>query len=506
MAKQLSLLTYDPNRIHMINKTATLAAGVYVNKLKTIHNKPLQKTVFINVFETANEAFSGKYRELVHNFLCYNNQLEYEVILYILDRNITRLQQEVQTFYLINNHIKILEYPYSLFWEYISHKNTTIEFRSGNVGYQNNYPTFQDFGFLVVLIPILELLELGYNVLYLDVDIVLLKDILPEITRGKSDLSLSAEMRTCSSQSLPENYNRVAWDSIEPNTGTMYWRSNQKSIHLFKLWIDNIIQNNANNDQKRLTLKKFGAIQSFDCNGLTERMYPSTASDDNLTYCFLNEWLFQNGKLALNCAFNKHGMRSEYMLALAALRYQGTGQTMKEKLPFIDIVTEIPRILDDLKDAPGNKLLITPLTVHVNYCDNKQGELETLGLWLGNDTSKKHEIIHQNNNLSSLLPSLSSSSSLMLCKSLKLENSYYGMIDWKKEILIAKKDVEECRSLPNNTVYAMNRNFVYLLMNNTTRVFYYKENLLKYGYQWNQLKKINPFSYFFNYTVGEPLF
>lgn len=67
---------------------------------------------------------------------------------------------------------------------------------------------------------------------------------------------------------------------------------------LFLQWIDTIIQENTNNDQKALNFKKLGAYQVFDCNSFADSIYTAQQSAANVTesnarYCFLNELLFQ---------------------------------------------------------------------------------------------------------------------------------------------------------------------------------------------------------------------
>ena len=54
----------------------------------------------------------------------------------------------------------------------------------GTVDYEGHIPTYKHHGFLVTLIPILEALTAGYNVIYFDVDIALVKDPLPYMLTG----------------------------------------------------------------------------------------------------------------------------------------------------------------------------------------------------------------------------------------------------------------------------------------------------------------------------------
>lgn len=66
-------------------------------------------------------------------------------------------------------------------------------------------------------VPILEALELGFNVIFFDVDIALVKDPLPYLIEGSADVIVSPELRVCTFPSYsPESY---SWRSLEPNTG-----------------------------------------------------------------------------------------------------------------------------------------------------------------------------------------------------------------------------------------------------------------------------------------------
>jgi hypothetical protein len=50
--------------------------------------------------------------------------------------------------------------------------------------YRGKEVTFQHFGALVMLVPILEVLEAGYSGVYLDVDVAVLMDPIPFMVKG----------------------------------------------------------------------------------------------------------------------------------------------------------------------------------------------------------------------------------------------------------------------------------------------------------------------------------
>ena len=65
--------------------------------------------------------------------------------------------------------------------------------------------------------PVLEAVELGFNVIFFDVDIALVVDPLPYLIGGDADVIVSPELRVCTFPSFSsENFD---WKSLEPNTG-----------------------------------------------------------------------------------------------------------------------------------------------------------------------------------------------------------------------------------------------------------------------------------------------
>jgi hypothetical protein len=101
----------------------------------------------------------------------------------------------------------------------------------GRVDFRGARPTFDHFGALVMLVPLLEVQQVrlpiypptrhlpgatapvssllslprrpqrfGLDVVYLDIDIALVKDPLPFLARGADDISVSPEVRGCLAQ------------------------------------------------------------------------------------------------------------------------------------------------------------------------------------------------------------------------------------------------------------------------------------------------------------------
>lgn len=207
--------------------------------------------------------------------------------------------------------------------------------------------------------------------------------------------------------------------------------------------------------------------------------------------------VLQNGKLGLTCAFDRQGSRSEYLVSLATtvLHYDNASShpgLYRQQLA----ASELYNILHMAQSE--NHLGLTPLTVHANYVDEKIDGLFGLGLWLAdNDESEKKGV-----------SKLDTSNLLLQCKSFVLKDTYYGKLDWLKEMTTAKQQMESLRSMPNNTVFKQeHRPLIFLKVDNSMRPFHTGEIFLRMGYQWNQVKNIKQqFSFFMNFTVGPPIF
>jgi hypothetical protein len=115
----------------------------------------------------------------------------------------------------------------------------------------------------------------------------------------------------------------------------MHIRSNPQTIKAFQAWVDKIIDDNVNNDQKALHFHKllkvlgfvnlccsivtstlyylyksqpftnstslFQAKQTYDCNPHAQRFLPplkTVYGPEEVKFCFLNELMFQVQKIA----------------------------------------------------------------------------------------------------------------------------------------------------------------------------------------------------------------
>eukprot|EP01034_Spumella_vulgaris_P030063 gene30063-37219_t len=189
-----------------------------------------------------------------------------------------------------------------------------------------------------MLVPVLEVLQLGYNVIYFDVDIGLVQDPVPFLTIGSADFVTSIEMRSCPefiSVSKPE----TLWETMEPNTGVMHVRSTSQGRTLFRKWLEHIVHENVMNDQRAFDRKILEVDYRSDCN---------LAGD----YTLRTQALFQNGMIAVQCP-TKPAARDNWLVGMDKFGSKGPSALTNESLE-----------------------ARFPVSVHVNYCKAKSHELQ----------------------------------------------------------------------------------------------------------------------------------
>lgn len=273
----------NASREKEVDSALSQAAGVYRNKT----NAALEKTVIITVAafgKTSNKYYKFYFK----NFMCFMKHFKLDLIVYILHHDITNLEAEVKEISKLGG--RALTYPDELFWKLVSTKKSHINkgkmlvsvivscidlYKTGFgcADYTDSTPTFQSFGALVMLVPALEVMLHGYNVIYFDVDMGFVQDPIPFLTAGDADFVTSlgkvsfnsssgctinlyiytVEIRRCSD--YPSN-NPLStdWEKIEPNTGVMHLRATPQGISFYRAWLKRIVHFNALNDQKVCTV------------------------------------------------------------------------------------------------------------------------------------------------------------------------------------------------------------------------------------------------------------
>ena len=493
----------EPQRRTVVAQVLKQAAGIYAKNATDRNTSPkgsrninnehydLSRTVLVNVVsyprheDTAlyNQQLQDwkntTYKHHVQNWLCYINHYAFKAIIYRVENdnnnNSSSSTGQLEG-YSHSPHVQVLTYPEELFWSIVLQKKLPLligpEKKNEYGDYVGDAPSFQHFGALVMLVPILEVLESGYDVIYFDVDVALLIDPMPFMVRGTADISVSAELRGCHYPSHPVRRPYIDWYRVEPNTGTMHVRSKPHAIALYKTWLQAIVDQNILNDQKVLDFRRFGSSFVSDCNWTKDdrseviaiaagwpthnssKNMPdrSTFPSTNTSFCVYNEYLFQNGKIAMRCIVGRggQGSRASYILGME-----------------MHAVGHSKQIVQSSHQSPSNSKIQTnqsdsvfysPVAVHANFVVDKAGALDRNGLWLPQSNGK--------------------------CKSYHLSQTEWGgRINWSKEIRKANKDVLDFVASCNNRVikYPLTAT-VYLVQNGTARAFPNSDTFVKMGY------------------------
>jgi hypothetical protein len=197
MWKMKSNETYDEFRekklLHLLEKSS----GIYQSKSKAKRNG-VEKTVLLSVISLSDGKAMSLYMQMLRNWLCYTAHYDYMPVVYFLSQSGPTNQSEsvkqegsLQAFFEelkeINENAIFVDYPAHLFWSLLSKKKiwrNKINDRNF-VDFEGNHPSFAHHGAFVMLVPILEVVELGHSVIYMDIDIALVRDPIPFIALGE---------------------------------------------------------------------------------------------------------------------------------------------------------------------------------------------------------------------------------------------------------------------------------------------------------------------------------
>lgn len=388
---------------------------------------------------------------------------------------------------LSEGRVRVLPFPNELFWELLLEKSSYQIPAKGVEDYMSDFPSFLHFGALVMLIPTYEALTLGYNAIFFDIDIGLVDDPIPYIVRGKADFSVSQEIRTC--QQLISRRSKTStkyWWGSEPNTGIMHVRATPAGIGLYREWLRRLIDKNIANDQYLLRFSDYPDFYPYftdSCNGVDTVPYenpqvpPGVSADKVLSFCFLSEYLYQNGLTSLHCyngAKRYMGSRENYMLGMSSHAIKGNTTA-----PFVGLE----------KNTPLREYFY-PLIVHTNYIGDKHRSLKERGLWL----YEKHGVGTGND------------SKALVCKGYTIHDSLYARLNWQQELAFATGSLGEAlKSIPDRSAVRFPRDVsLWVLENGTLRhipnmtVF---ENL---GYHLFKVKSLSDSIHHLT-PVGEPM-
>ena len=195
---QLFVETFDATREGRISTMLIRNAGIYNSRVKA-KKLGLQRTVLISVVSLGSGKKGEIYKDMLKNWLCYTAHYDFKPVVYYLSQSDTGLNNrsahsinhaEAQTYLddlrQINRNAVFVDYPIHLFWSLLTQKTgwgSTMKER-GNVDFLGSYPSFSHHGALVMLVPILEVLKMGFSTVYVDIDIAFVKDPIPFMTLG----------------------------------------------------------------------------------------------------------------------------------------------------------------------------------------------------------------------------------------------------------------------------------------------------------------------------------
>ena len=393
MFRALAKEARNESRTVLVKKTLSEAAGVYRNKTKG-REMGLSNTVFISVISYPKAAHF--YKVYFRNFLCYVHHYGYDLVVYVVHHEGDDSFEEIRSLEALG--VRALPYPAERFWTLISNKRTAIFQGSTHSKYNGTKITFQEFGALPMLVPSLEVIEAGFNVVYFDVDIALIVDPVPYLIRGDADFVSSIESRVCRERYLGTVPTQVDWERVEPNTGIMHLRATRQNVNFVRLWLEKVVDGNFVNDQRALSRRILNATYVPNClpDGIkeleswTKRPTSTIRKDpDAPTYCLLSDIVFQNGMVGMTCQQTKKGNRDNWLLSTREYGVR-VGESS------------------------------FPVTLHVNFCNSKTDELIRRNLWLYQDGAAS--------------PTNSSALNQWGCRAYDLGETYYNKgMNWTAE-------------------------------------------------------------------------
>lgn len=406
--QELILKTSNSTRSTVVNQTLHQAAGVYKDKQKG-RKMRLERTVFTTVISfNLKEIFH--YKVFFQNFVCFARHYDFDVVVYVLHHHLEDVDAELNA--ISQMGVRALSYPDELFWRILATKRSPIipgSHRMNRAEYrQSTFPSFQNHGALVMLVPVLEVLEYGFNAIFFDVDIGFIQDPVPFLIKGDADLVVAMEPRICMDiypSALQMDYD---WKKVEPNTGVMHVRSTPSGRRFYRSFLTEIVDENANNDQRVFRPHLMNGTFTPNCNWNVSSV-PTLLPPYYSSYCFLSEILFQNGFIAFSCGRRKKSHDSWVL----AMREQG-----------IEINGDF-----------------FPVAIHANYCDLKSQELGKLGLWL-----HKYHTHHNFGN------STTTRDYTFECKDFSLQNVTHFIRNTEAQAILQSRQSLLSRVLLNGTV------------------------------------------------------
>lgn len=172
----------DSSRINVFD-SLDASSGIFKDRQK-VEELRLENTLLITV-AAFNIVGNGHYKKYLHNIICFFKHYGMRAVVYILHHNVedfSSLKEEME-----EHDIQLMSYPDVLFWELVNNKTQPIRKGKNFATYDGQFPSFREYGALVMLVPAFEALQLGFNVVYLDIDIGLVQNPIPYLVRGDAE-------------------------------------------------------------------------------------------------------------------------------------------------------------------------------------------------------------------------------------------------------------------------------------------------------------------------------
>ncbi len=273
----------DPNTtsLEKLNRTLRLASGVY-HDTTNIDRKILDKINNTVIVTSCNYGFINH----LLNFKCFMDRLNMKFIVMAMDRatHVYLTQNtSILSYYMDNGQIKEVV-------------GTSQEFRSK----QFNLITAKKKE------AVHYILELGYDVLFSDTDVAILRDPFPYILWNNVDYVHSLNLWCSSSTAVID----MVRSKVEGNTGFYFVKSNKKTLKLWQDAFDAALKQTKLDDQAIFwnvlrtssdpVVLQLGRCRNYEGKASIEPGVTNLYREgyDHLVTCYLDECLFSSGMLS----------------------------------------------------------------------------------------------------------------------------------------------------------------------------------------------------------------
>ena len=194
----LANATFDASREARVFKLLSKVSGVYRSRAKA-RRVGVERAVLVSVVSIGSST-SETYMSLLKNWLCYTAHYDYQPLVYYIRPDSIEGGDIAESYFKeareLNRNAIFLEYPTHLFWSLMTQKTDwkVLAATRQVIDLRGGYPSFAHHGALVMLVPLLEVLSLGFSAIYLDIDIALVKDPVPFMAIGKQLVDCSTNL------------------------------------------------------------------------------------------------------------------------------------------------------------------------------------------------------------------------------------------------------------------------------------------------------------------------